>query len=482
MKRLHAIVGYLLMLAVGLTPLYGQDSQGETDGGDPAAPQEAADEQAVSIAEPTGSPFGFGLGIAFGVASFEDPETGELDTYQALALQPDLAIGNFGIGLDLRINYRLNGGENSDEFEIREEDWEVGDVEEFLEVYLPKFRYVRYGVKGDPLYARFGGFSDATLGTGFLVNNYSNERFVPDLRIFGGILDFDAELVGFPYVGIETLVGNVAVWDVMGARLYVRPLAGLDIPLLPALQIGGTFVTDRDPFYHEERDPLSPYGGDPPLVDAPDDTIYAWSVDAIQPIIRSDMLTLDAFGDLAFQEDRKGGMVGVGGRIASIVLYGAQIRVVEDNFIPSLFDGTYDLRRAERHAIYNEDTDVDGYVGWLARLGLSLFADALVFDNTLSGPFVYTEGAYPELVSRLLVAEGLIPGLSGVSFEASYRKFNIKEYDDLIDLEDTLIGARFNIRSGPVVISLLFDVTYDPYAEGDPWTVTSGLESSIALQ
>lgn len=480
MKRLSAIVGTVLILALGLSPLYAQESQAPEEEEAPATEETPT----ASGSESGGGAFTLGIGIAFGVASFEDPDTGEQETYQALALQPDIAIGKFGLGLDLRVNYRLNGGDEGDEFEIREEDWEVGDFEEFLEVYLPKFRYLRWGVKGDPLYAQFGGFSNATLGTGFLVNNYSNELFVPDLRIFGGILDFDGELVGFPYLGFESVVGNVATLDVMGARIYARPLVGLELPLLPGLQIGTTFVTDQDPFYHLQRDPLSPYSDEyeGTTIDAPDNKIYMWGVDAIQPILRSDAITLDAFGDLSFQEDRKGGMVGFGGRIVSLVLYGAQIRAVEDNFVPSFFDGTYDLRRDERYYIYNEDLEVDGYIGWLARLGVALFNDGLVFDNTLSGPFVYTTGAYPELTSRLLVAEGIIPGLSGLSFEASYQKFNIREYADLTDIEDAIIGARINIRSGPVVISLLFDVTYDPYAEGDPWVVTSGLESSIALQ
>jgi len=456
MKRLIATAGIAVVLSLGPVTLYAQ----EDTAGDSDSVFDAID---------------LGLGIAFGVASFEDPDTGEQVTYQALALQPDFGIGKFGLGLDLRINYRLNGGEDGDEFEIREEDWEVGDFEEFLEVYLPKFRYLRWGVKGDPLFALFGGFSSATLGTGFLVNNYSNELFVPDFRIFGGMLDFDGALVGFPYLGIESVIGNVAALDVMGARVYTRPLAGLSLPLLPALEIGGTVVTDQDPFYHLERDPDAPQG-------LSGDEIYMWGLDVMQPILQTDAVTLDAFGDLSFQKDRKGGMVGVGGRAARIVLYGAQVRAVEDNFVPSFFDGTYDRRRAERYAIYNELIDVDGYVGWLARLGVSLFNDGLVFDNTLAGPFVYTEGAYPEFTSSLLIQEGMIPGLAALSFEASYQKFNIREYADLVDVEDAIIGAQVNIRSGPVVISLLFDITYDPYAEGDPWVVTSGLESSIALQ
>jgi len=291
MKRLIATAGIAVVLSLGPVTLYAQ----EDTAGDSDSVFDAID---------------LGLGIAFGVASFEDPDTGEQVTYQALALQPDFGIGKFGLGLDLRINYRLNGGEDGDEFEIREEDWEVGDFEEFLEVYLPKFRYLRWGVKGDPLFALFGGFSSATLGTGFLVNNYSNELFVPDFRIFGGMLDFDGALVGFPYLGIESVIGNVAALDVMGARVYTRPLAGLSLPLLPALEIGGTVVTDQDPFYHLERDPDAPQG-------LSGDEIYMWGLDVMQPILQTDAVTLDSATSPFRKIERAGWSASAGGRHGS---------------------------------------------------------------------------------------------------------------------------------------------------------------------
>ncbi len=50
-------------------------------------------------------------------------------------------------------------------------------------------------------------------------------------------------------------MGNVARFDVLGARLYARPLAGTEIPLLKDLQVGATFAMDTNPGLH---DPASP--------------------------------------------------------------------------------------------------------------------------------------------------------------------------------------------------------------------------------
>lgn len=429
--------------------------------------------------------FKLGVGVSLGVNSFEDPDTGDVDTYQLLALRPDFAFGKFGIGLDLPINYRFTGG-NGDDFEVREEDWEPSGDRSFLDVYLPKFRYVRYGVSGDPVYALFGGFSRATLGSGFIMNSYSNELFIPDRRLFGGIVEVDGEAVGFPYAGFETIAGNVAAMDVVGGRFYVRPIVGTGIPVISSLQLGSTFVIDRDPFYHLKLDPLSPYSDDfddpdIPQIDPPSEDVVVWGVDAQQPILDTDVISLVLLGDIAFQEDRRGGMGGFSGRLFRVFLYGGQLRVTDDNFVPQYFDYSYDVRRAEKYAIYNEDIDVPGGVGWLGRLGVAFFQDALVFDTNVSGSFNPEPGSYPELRSTLTLTEGLIPGFSGFSFQGSYTKFDLRRWDDLTDAENALIGARFNVRSGPVTISLTYDLTYDPYNPGDPWIVRSGLESTLSF-
>src|SRR6056297_2872020 len=101
----------------------------------------------------------FGLGITIGAQSFPNPEydgsNEETITFQSLGLTPDLAIGKFGLGLDLTLNYRFTGGDGS-EFEVRSEDWVPDDETNFLELYLPKIRYARWGLKGDPLYVLLG--------------------------------------------------------------------------------------------------------------------------------------------------------------------------------------------------------------------------------------------------------------------------------------------------------------------------------------
>lgn len=468
-----------LIAALALVPgiLAAQDAETGDDATEQTAPEPAQTSAAGGNS--------FGMAVAFGVNTFENENTGEIETYQLLAIRPELVLGPFGIGLDLAINYRFTGG-NGDEFEVREEDWVPDSDTTFLELYLPKFRYIRYNEKGDPLFVRFGSFSDSTLGNGFIVNRYSNELYLPERRIFGANLDVDGQLFDFPFLGIETMVGNVAVWDVLAARLYTRPLAATGIPIVNSLQIGSTLAVDRDPFYHLKKDPASPYSDDyedGPQLDAPDDTVSMWGVDMRLPLLSSEIISLATFADLVNQNGNYGGMVGAGGRLVGFLLYGAQIRALEDNFIPSYFDTTYDVRRAERFFTYEEDIPLSGGVGWLGRLGFSMLGDGIIFDTTLSGPFdPGADSGYPELQTSLIVAEGIVPGFTGLSLEGYYNKFDLRSWDDLVSAEDALIGARVNVRSGPAIITLRYDVVYDPFADGnDKWTVSSGLESSISF-
>jgi len=483
MKRTIAIVGSLVVLMTMGVPLYAQDSpEQETENDASTESTEAIDgAESSDTAEPDAqgeSSAAFGIEAAFGVTSFTNSETGAVETYQLLALRPELTLGRFGVGLDLPFNYRFTGGDDRDEFEVREEDWVPNDDTSFLELYLPKFRYVRYGQKGDDIYAQLGNLPGATIGNGFIVSGYTNELYLPDRRISGAVFDFDRALAGERYFGMETMVSNLAAWDLLAGRLYVRPLAGTAIPLLPELQLGVTVAADRDPFYFAERDPDSDVYQDAPS----DESVLVWGIDARQPILARSAVSLAAYGDLVFQEDRMGGMVGAGGRLLGFLIYGAQIRVTEDNFIPEYFDRSYDRRRLERLARYNEAVSVDGGAGWWTRIGFSLLADAVVFSNTISGPFSVDSSAYPELQSQLAIAEGVVPGFAGLSANASYTKFDIRGWDDLATAEDAIIGAQINIRSGPVVISLVYDLVYDPESpDDDPWVVSSGLETAITF-
>ncbi len=419
---------------------------------------------------PGGSGFDFGMGLGIGVATYAD------GTWQSLSLSPDLAFGKFGIGLDVKLNYTFAGGPSDNEFEIREADWVPADFQDFLKIYLPKITYIRWDEKGAPLYIKLGSIDDGTLGNGFIMGGYANTLFVPDERHFGLAFDLDGALFKFPYVGIETFVGDLAEFDVIGARLFVRPLIWLGVPIIKDLQVGGTVAVDLKPYLH----------GDP----ADTEMVTVYGADTRLPILSMKALSLAVFADVATIEGESyGGMVGFGGRILSFLTYGAQLRVLGPDFIPMYFDATYDLFRHEKYAIVQAGTGTDTTMAWYASLGTSFLNDLIVFNVGLDAPFTWGPDdtditQWPHLRALFLIGEGLIRGLS---LEASYDKKLITEFASLISPEEAAIQARLNYQIQVAVLSFVYKLRYDEEFASDgipatkPWIVTAGIETSIAL-
>lgn len=424
----------------------------------------------------------FGLGLTLGTQSFPNPG-GEPDpiTWSTLGLTPDLALGNFGVGLDLTLNFQLDG----DGFVVREEDWIPNEDTTFLELYLPKIRYVRWGLKGDPLYVLLGSIDNGLLGNGFIMGGYTNTQLLPTTRLFGLSLDVDGALFSFPYVGVETFVGNLAVFDVIGSRLFVRPLVATQLPIISNLQIGTTVVADRRPFQIAEDDPDLTIDTYLPAGQPQDEAqVVIWGADFRLPILTNPVISLAGFGDYVNQNGNSGGMLGAGGRLFGLMTYGGQLRFLGEDFIPVYFDRSYDLFRPEKYAVYAgvDGFTTDPYVGWFVSAGFSLLDDQVVFTANLDGPFGGAESddkfKQPHLLASFVLAEGI---LGGFSFEGVYDKTGIEDFADLINPEDAVIEARINYQIENATISFIYDLQYDPGGGERPWVTTTRIESAITL-
>ncbi len=422
------------------------------------------------------------MGLGIGVQTFNDNPLIYPNgiTYQSLSLTPDISFGKLGVGLDLTLNYNFTGPNNS--IHARQEDWWPTNGVTFphvLGIYLAKIDYVRWGEKGDPLYLKAGSFSDATLGSGFIMGDYNNMLFLPTERHFGLQADVDGALFNFPYVGVETVVGNLAEWDVLGARVYARPLVDTPIPILNQLQVGLTVAADTNPYFNTQSAALGMTAS----------SIAVFGIGAQAPLIyQKDLFSMIAYTDLAdIQGKTWGSMAGVGGRIINIFTWGAQLRLLGGGFIPSYFGPGYDTQRdVQYQAIQNPASGTT--FGGLVTVGTSLLGDKLIFKISLDGPFVssvsYPPGPEEILLSRphLNSILTLIPGVLPVfSFDFLYDKKGIGTLSDLVAAQNATIQAKLNLQSGPAVISFVYDITYDPTQPGNPWVVTSGLQSSIAL-
>jgi hypothetical protein len=431
---------------------------------------------AVPVMPPAPAP-AFGMSMIIGYVPLYSQASGQMESWQHLGFSPELTIGEFGIGLNLDFNFRFNSGASGDSFEIRQEDWVVNDFAGFLATYLPKIRYVRYGTKGAPLYLTFGDINNGRLGNGLIVNGFDNTLHQPGQRVFGMSFDIDGRLFDFPWIGLETMVGNFAAWDVLAMRLYSRPAAKSGVPLMEGLQVGVTLAIDTNPYY------FSPVAS----VKANTAASYAglWGLDFLTPILANDFLSLNLLGDFALQNTRFGTQVGAGGSIIKVFSYQAMLRIGSPAFIFGYFDKLYDLQRETRLAAFQGTGGGDPVAGWFASLGAHFFDGALYATAAMDGAFVI-DTAQPSGYPDLQASVGLKPGLlAGLSLEGHYYKADIRSWENLVDGRNALIGARLDYALGPAVIGIVCDVTYDPYAAAKgmatDWTVSSRIETSLVL-
>ena len=248
----------------------------------------------------TGGSPAFTTGLQFGSMMINGTN------YNAIRLQPDLNLGKFGVGLDLNFEFDANGN-------FRMAEWST------WQSILSKILYIRWGTKAglnpttDPVYAKIGSINDFTLGHGLVVYRYSNMLNYPDIKKMG--LAFDLDL---GYVGFESVVGNIFDWDLLGMRIFGRPLYQSGIPMLDTLTVGATWVADLDP-----NDPVpsaaTPYdfADDPTSIPM---SVYDFDASLIvfaNPII--EMLTyLDIVG---ISGKGSGEFVGALGKIISLIPY-----------------------------------------------------------------------------------------------------------------------------------------------------------------
>ncbi|MBN1782486.1 hypothetical protein JW948_15225 [bacterium] len=185
--------------------------------------------------------------------------------YYNISFQPDISIGNFGVGLNIDLLY------NADTGKIRSVDWDESYD------YARIIRYLRYGHKGDNVYARVGALDAARIGHGFIMNFYNNQINY-DKRKLG--LSFD---VDFGIGGFETMTNNLGRLQVIGGRAYVRPMYSKSIPVLKNLGFGASYITDVD---------LKDFDGE-------DDNVGVWGLDVDMPLIKSDLLSVLLYADHA---------------------------------------------------------------------------------------------------------------------------------------------------------------------------------------
>jgi len=372
--------------------------------------------------------------------------------YYLLNISPEIAFGKFGVGLDVNLRIGVNDGK------IRKEDW--NEAYDFLRA----IRYVRYGLKGDPFYARLGALDYARLGHGTIVYYYKNNASYDDRKVG---LEFD---VDFGKFGFESVVGDLKKIGVFGIRGYVRPLkftpAG-GIPIIGNLEVGATFATDLD------KNAITHYDTVQKKIVQDWDRPDVMGFDIGLPLVRAKIFNWDVYFDyVKFLNYGSGIAYGSNFefRGLGVLNIGAKIerRNFGDRFLPSYFNYFYEVERFNLRDTVNATSKLQSLRD--AKKTAGTYGE-LIF--TILGQ-VQIVGSYQQLdatpESGTLHLDLKLPQvLPTIVFNAGYDRRNIKDFGDIFWLDErSLLYAEVGYKPVKyIVVSMLYQWTFKPTRVGD---------------
>ena len=159
--------------------------------------------------------------------------------WQRLNLRPEIPIGKFGIALDIELFIDHQGRFNK-------KGWDFSTGAAITETLLRKIYYLRYGHPGENLFLKVGALDNVSLGYGLIMEGYCNTLEYPGVKKLGLQFGFDGVT---PFrIGAEGVVGNFQDFrhkgGLIGLRVFGRPAAPTQTPLLEKLTVGATYVSD----------------------------------------------------------------------------------------------------------------------------------------------------------------------------------------------------------------------------------------------
>lgn len=390
--------------------------------------------------------------------------------YYLINAQPELSLGNWGVGLDLNLRFGTDGS-------LRKEDWD--EAYDFIRI----FRYVRYAQKRSPLYVRVGALDQARLGRGLLMYRYNNSASYDNRKVG---LEFDMR---FEQWGFESVASNVLGAEIYGVRGYYNPLKETGIPIIQDLEVGATYLIDLNKDGRKLNGPLNAiytYNYEEA------NPITAVAVDLGLPIFDNSFIDLSAYTEFGkFMGYGSGGSIGLETNlkgISSLFSLSAKFehRINGDKFLPNYFGPFYEIERVTQ---INDTTlttklqQLDGVRspgnGLYGELAASILGTVKIIGN------------YEELYN--LPGSGMLhlgtdfgDMIPSAVIRADYYKRNISAGSALFSLDErSLATAEVGYKPYSFMsVTLLYQWTFQPIKQGDTivgYETVSRLEPKVSF-
>lgn len=358
-------------------------------------------------------------------------------TYISMRLQPELAFGKFGVGLDVPLTFSTSGKFRTDEYK--------GGVGA-----LRVIRYVRYGVKHqDPVYVRVGDITGTSLGYGLIMYNFTNAVSF-DKRKIGANVDLNYDL----RFGLEAVYSDFNKFSILGLRPYVRPLKTSDIPILKTTEFGVTYITDRD---KDALYDITEVGADVGMSVVETSFLKVTPYMEYATILKNNKLAQYAKDSTTASYDAgRGFAMGVNFKLNFIAdVFNMDVKVerrfYSDNFLPQYFDATYEIGKISGPPKAMGLLTSKGVQGTYGELLANLIGKVQVIGG-MSIPD-NMKSSKSALVHLGMAAPDLIPK---VTISGSYDKSNLGKLGDAFKLDQRSIAhmilAYQAYQTGPFIV------------------------------
>lgn len=375
------------------------------------------------------------------------------EPHYRISLRPEVSFMNFGVGLDLNLDFDKEG-------KLRKENFN-----EFSD-YLSIIRYVRYGMKNEPVYIKLGALDYHTIGHGTIMNRYNNSPSF-DTRKIGLAADID-----FGQFGFESIYGTFGEGGIFGLRGYVRPLQfnpSTDLPILRNIEIGATYAVDFNQYAGVLNGNYSASSGEFEITED-NGSLSIIGVDIGFPIIKSSLATLTLYADYnKIINFGSGTATGIKFDLEGLGLVSLMAKLERrfngEKYIPSYFNSFYELDRFRYFAgtdtfsskVQQLSVLTDPQNGWFGELGVRVLN---LFDIV---------GSYQRLDKDsksgiLHLYSEIAPEDAPFVARAGYDKVRIEDEKDIFTLDDrSYLYTELGYKPMPyLLISIVYHWTFAP--------------------
>jgi hypothetical protein len=402
------------------------------------------------------------------LGQFKDPTTGSLTSalgltyidgkpFYAVRIAPEFALGNFGVGLDLNMEFGSDGS-------IRKENF--NDATDYLSI----IRYIRYGQKNDPVFVKLGAVDYYTLGHGSIMYLYSNRPSIDNKKIGVG---FDLNMDQW---GMESIYSDFSQAGVVGMRGYIKPLklfVNSSIPILSNIEFGATYASDMN---KDARVDAVVYNSVTEKIEQRIGTksLNEYGFDVGLPIYKSSLFSTQLYYDFAkIQDFGSGSAAGilVDFNLGSMVTLGGRFerRWNQEQYMPSLFNWMYEINRFNYNPATNQISSIYQTLKYMKADNGNFGSLKVDVANLIK---VY--GSYerldktPESGVLDIKAEATPQNLPIVA-RAGYSKTNITNEAGMFKVDDhsylyTELGYK---PYSYLLVSMLYIWTFEPVRDAD---------------